>query len=234
MILRILSRHVPRGTSMLAMLCMLCILSAGIAKAATAQWQDALKSMPLPPGTPRINRDNAVALLLPAFRSNVTVKGLLVLPDVADDFYLIHRDSPKLELQASNLYQALILLTNATEVRLTFRDPFLLVHMPSDRLEPTVAARDPSSARALKSRVAFAEGWFADTHWDRVQPRLASALKRPVVPEPGSQEAWHFARHNFAACNLTGWELLEAVSLTGHTAVTVQKRDIVLREWTVP
>lgn len=188
--------------------------------------------MPLPADAPRLNRDNAVSLLLHAFRSNDVVKAILVLPEVADDFYLIHRDQPRLNLRATNLLDALIQLTNATALRLTFLEPFLLAHLANDRLDPSLVVTDADTARRLKAGRALVHGIFTDTHWERLQPRLATELKRGIQPEAGSQDAWHFARHNFAAWNLTGWELLAAVSLTGNTTVTVQKRDILFRERT--
>src|SRR6187402_870208 len=89
-------------------------------------WQSALARMPLPSPAPLLNRDNAVCVLLESFRSNAIVKALAVLPGVSDDFYLVNRDKPKLDLRATNLLEAIIALTNATTVRATFRAPFLL------------------------------------------------------------------------------------------------------------
>ena len=57
-------------------------------------WMEALRQMPLPAGTPPLNRDNAMRALLDAFASNATVKALIFLPAVSDDFYLFNRDRP--------------------------------------------------------------------------------------------------------------------------------------------
>lgn len=209
-----------------------CLLVITTARAALA-WEEALRAMPLPAAAPPLNRDNAVSVLLHAFRSNDTVKALLFLPEVADDFYLINRDKPRLDLRATNLLDALTKLTNATALRLTWNKPLLLVHLAGDKLEPSVVVEDAATAQSLKRQPALAHGVFVDTHWERLQPRLTADLKRKVRPAPDSQDAWHFARHNFAGWNLTGWELLSAASLAGNTTVTVQKSSIVFAEHSV-
>jgi hypothetical protein len=213
-----------------ALIPLLCWLLGTAAVLGAPSWEEALRAMPLPTDAPLLNRDNAVSVLLHAFRSNDTVKALLVLPEVADDFYLINRDKPRLDLRATNLLDALTKLTNATALRLTWNKPLLLVHLAGDRLEPSIVVEDAATADLLKQQPALKQGVFVDTHWERLQPRLAADLQRKVRPAPDSQDAWHFARHNFAAWNLTGWELLSAGSLAGNTTVTVQKSSIVFKE----
>ena len=186
--------------------------------------------MPLPASAPPLNRDNAASILLHSFRSNDVVKGFLILPDVFDDFYLINRDKPALNIRAANLLEALTQLTNVTTVRVTFREPFVMAHLSSDKLEPNIVVEDAATARPLKAERSLAYGVFVDAHWERLQPALMSELKRKVLPMADSQEAWHFARHNFAGCNLTAWQLISATALSGKTTVTVQKRAIVFRE----
>jgi hypothetical protein len=66
-------------------------------------------------------------------------------------------------------------------------------------------------------------------HWDSLQPTLQKSFGMTVHPLPGSQEAWHFNRHNFAAWSLTDWELLEAVSLTARTTALVEKFRITFK-----
>lgn len=188
--------------------------------------------MPLPADAPLLNRDNVVSVLLRAFPSNDTVKALLVLPQVADDFYLINRDKPRLDLRATNLLDALTQLTNATALRLTWQPPLLLIHLAADQLAPSLIVEDDATARLLKTQPALKQGVFVDVHWERLQPRLAADLKRKVRPAPDSQDAWHFARFNFAGSNLSGWELLSAVSLSGNTTVSVQKSAIAFKERT--
>ncbi|MEY2409958.1 MAG: hypothetical protein QOF48_2628 [Verrucomicrobiota bacterium] len=191
---------------------------------------DVLREHPLPTGTPLINRDNAVSILLRAFPSNNTVKALVVLPEVSDDFYLIHRDAPKLNLRATNFLDALVQLTNATGLRLTFDEPFLLLHLPGDSIHPDVIVKDAAADRLMQQRVALRHEVYVDAHWEKLQPQVAKHLNVTVQPEAASPDAWHFARHNFAGWNLTGSELLRVLSLTGNTTVTVQKSDIRFRE----
>src|SRR5947209_18774338 len=96
----------------------------------------------------RLNRDNSIPLILRAFRSNEVVKALVWLPAVSDDFYLISRDKPKLNLEATNLLDAITALTRATELRATFQPPFLLLHLDRDHLEPSLIVNDaPAAAR---------------------------------------------------------------------------------------
>jgi hypothetical protein len=185
--------------------------------------------MPIPANAPPLNRDNAAGILVHSFRSNAVVSGLLILPDVFDDFYLINRDKPALNIRATNLLDALTRLTNNTTVRLTFRGSFVMAHMDTDKLEPGIVEADAVTVRQLKLERVLAYGVFVDTHWERLQPRLMSELKCKVLPEANSEDAWHFARHNFAAFNLTAWQFIVATALTGKSTATVQKRAIVFR-----
>jgi hypothetical protein len=196
--------------------------------AAGTGWPDALREMQLPPDT-RMNRENAVEVILDAFQSNATVKAIVILPGVADDFYLIHRDAPKLNLRATNLLDAITALTNATEVRATFQEPFLLLHVQRDLLQPACASEDERAARTLKERSHLPRVRWKDAHWETLQPVIQKALGRPVRPVGPSADAWHFNRHNLAAWGLSDWEFLSALSLAGSTKVTVQKRAIVFQ-----
>ena len=185
----------------------------------------ALRAMPVPPVA--LNRSNAVDVLLSTFQSNAIVKAIVVLPGVSDDFYLIHRDAPALNLRVTNLWAAIVALTNATPVRVTWREPYVLLHArASDVLEPSIRIENAAMAGRLKLQSLPGRVLHLDAHWETVQPTLERALGRRVRPDGASTEAWHFNRHNLAGANLTGWELLEAASLTGGTAVTVQKTGI--------
>lgn len=192
---------------------------------AEESWVKALRTMPVPPVA--LNRSNAVDVLLGAFQSNTVVKAIVVLPGVSDDFYLIHRDAPALNLRATNLWEGIVTLTNATAMRVTWRKPFVLLHArASDVLEPSIRVEDAAMAARLKRHSLPNRVLHLDAHWETVQPTLERALGRRVRPDGASTEAWHFNRHNLAGWNLTGWELLEAISLTGGTSVTVLNRGI--------
>jgi hypothetical protein len=195
------------------------------AVAAAVTWEEALQMMPMPREM-ALGRDNAVELLLAAFRSNGVAKALVILPGVADDFYLIHRDAPPLNLRASNLLEAVSALTNATAVRATFRAPFLLLHTERDALEPACVVEAKSVAARLKSQGHLPHVRYSDTHWERIQPTLQRALGVAVRPDGLSSDAWHFHRHNLVGWNLSDWELLNAFSLADGTTIVVQKRAI--------
>ena len=182
--------------------------------------------MPLPSPAPLLNRDNAVCVLLESFRSNAIVKALVVLPGVSDDFYLVNRDKPKLDLRATNLLEAIITLTNATAVRATFRAPSLLLHVDTDRLDLLSQIEDSKLAERLRTGRHLLRASYCDAHWDQLQPVLQKTLDRPVRPQARSQDAWHFDRHNFAGWSLTDWEWLEVVALSGKTRFTVQRQAV--------
>jgi hypothetical protein len=202
-------------------------LVTGIAGAAGQTWQDALRKMPLPESALPISRENCVSVCLTNFQSNTTVKALIFLPAVSDDFYLVNRDKPKLNITAGNLFEALSRLTNSTECQLTFTEPFLLVHLARDLRQPSIVIKDDTAAASLRRRKSLPTLICADKHWDSLQPILQKSLGFMIRPLPGSEDAWHFDRHNFAAHGLTDWEILSAVSLTAHTTAFAEKNRII-------
>jgi len=177
--------------------------------------------MPLTGQAMPLNRNNCIPALLEAFQSNAVVKALVVLPAVADDFYLVHRDGPPLNLRPRHLLEAIHGLTNGTDLRVTFRTPFLLLHLDRDALEPTAWIRHPATAARLTGRSSFERVLFSDRPWDYLQPVLARGLGMTVQPKAKSQEAAHLTRVNLAGWRLTDWELLEALSLAGRTHFAV-------------
>jgi hypothetical protein len=184
--------------------------------------------MPLSAKTP-LNRDNCLPLLLKAFQSNDVVRALVFLPAVSDDFYLINRDQPKLNLTATNLLGAISALTNVTAVRATFKPPLLLLHLDREVLEPTVIIQHGPTAARLRQGGHLPRALWVDAHWERLQPVLQSKLKLRVLPEGGSLDAWHFARHNLSGWNLADWDLLAALSLTGKTTISIQPNRLLFQ-----
>jgi len=185
--------------------------------------------MPLDAET-ALNRDNCLPILLRAFQSNAIVKALVVLPAVSDDFYLINRQQPKLNLKAANLLAAITALTNATSVRAAFHPPFLLLHLDRDELRPSILIKDAPTAEGLRHECRLPHALFIDAHWQQVQPVLRNALKMEILPDAKSVNAWHFARHNVAAWDLADWDLLAALSLTTGTTVSIPKHRLVWQE----
>jgi hypothetical protein len=209
----------------------LTVFLAGIHRldAAGKAWPEALAGMPLASPAPLLNRDNAICVMLEALRSNDVVKAIVVLPGVLNDFYLINRDQPKLNLRATNLWDAVKVLTNATTVRATYRDPFLLLHLDRDRLESRFLVRDQTTADELKARHDVPRVLYCDAHWERLQPELQQRLPCRLRPEAPSPEAWHFERLNLAGWGLSDWELLSALSLGADITFVVQKRAILFQ-----
>ena len=185
--------------------------------------------MTLGANPPLLNRENCVGVLLSAFQSNQVVKALVVLPGVADDFYLINRDKPKLNISAQNLSEAVMALTNATELRATFCPPFLLLHLDRDLIEPGLEVRHERTAARLRREHHLKHALYCDRHWETIQPELNGQLRTAILPSAKSEDAWHFNRHNLAGWNLSDWEWLSALSLAGRTSLNVQERRIVFQ-----
>jgi len=214
--------------------CLPAILWLGVLTAfGQAAWQETLARMPLPGGTNPVERNNVIRRLLEGLQSNDVVKAIVVLPAVSDDLYLINRDKSALNLRATNLWQAIVALTNATETRATFRSPCLLIHRDDDALDAQFTVKDAAAAQRLKSVSRLPRTLFSDAHWEKVRPVLNKALHPGIHPWGTSPGAWHFARHNLAAWGLSDWEILVAVSLTGKTAFTVEKRRVTFEERSV-
>lgn len=183
-------------------------------------WRPILRQMPLAVGSATLNRTNCLPILLGALQSNAVVRALVVLPGVSDDFYLLRRAQP-LHLTATNLADALAELERTERLRVTFRDPLLLLHTAKDKLKPVMTSFSGVTTKALRTRVSAPHVLLEDRHWGTVQPWLAQLLGVKLTPEAHSPDAWHFARHNLAAWQLSDWDLICALSLSGGTAVVL-------------
>jgi hypothetical protein len=192
-----------------------------------AQWQDVLGQMPLTPSVVALNRSNTIPVLLESLQSNAVIKALVILPAVTDDFYLINRDKPPLNIRARNLLEAISALTNATAVRVAFRSPLLLLHLDRDHLDPVVSVRNSRTADRLRQKCSVERALFCDRAWDALQPTLIRSLAVTVLPKAKSIEAGHLYRVNLAGWNLTDWELLTALSLSSKAGFTVQGNRVV-------
>jgi hypothetical protein len=201
---------------------------------AQTNWQEALARMPLPGGAEPIERENAIRRILQGLQADSIVKAIVVLPAVSDDLYLINRDKPKLNLRAGNLADAIAALTNATVIRATFAPPFLLLHRSEDFLAPQFIVKDAAAAERLRTETHLPQAVFLDTHWKKLRPILNKALRPSIHPWASSPDSWHFARHNLTGWNLSDWELLAAVSLSGSTSYKVEKRRVTFRRRSGP
>jgi len=192
-------------------------------------WESALAQMALTKKGP-LERETVIPVCLESFRSNATVKALLFLPSVSDDFYLINRGKPRLAIPAVTLSEALIALTNATQIKVSYRTGFLLVHTASDKLDPQIIVKNRVTAERLMISRSTQQFECVDLHWDPLQPKLQTTFHMAIRPKAGSQTAWHFARHNLAAFGLTDAELIAVLSMAGKTKVAIERNALSFTE----
>lgn len=212
-----------RSLALLSFLFLCAICASG------QSWESALAQMALTKKGP-FERETVIPVCLESFRSNATVKALLFLPGVSDDFYLINRNKPKLAIPAATISEALIALTNATQIKVSYRAGFLLVHTARDRLDPQVIVKNRATAEQLAIMHSTQEFECVDLHWDALQSKLQTAFHMAIRPKAGSQSAWHFARHNLAAFGLTDGELIAALSTAGKTKVVIERNALSFTE----
>lgn len=184
-------------------------------------WQSALAKMPLGAPVADLDRANCIPLILNAFQSNNVVKALIFMPGAADELYLFHRVHAKLSTANPSLADAVTALTNQTYIRADFRPPFLLLHTTEDALEPIAIVKSRSTAAKLSARTLPGLLVFNDCEWDDLRSALRNKLSISLRPFSNAPDSWHFYRHNFAACGLNQWEMLEAIALAGKTTFTL-------------
>ena len=189
-------------------------------------WLRPLASMSLP-SQPALARSNAVRLLLQNFASNDVVKALIVAPGVIDDFHLVHRDAPPLRIEAKNLGEALVALTNQSPTRLLYTNSMLYWHTASDRVPAGVQGEITRSlsSGAKEERVLPRFVWI-DVPWENIQPLLRKELRLSVDPAAKADEARHFERVNLAANGLSPQQLIGAVAATTGTRIVLRKQNV--------
>ena len=182
--------------------------------------------MALPPQVRELNRTNCVDVMLGAFQSNRLVKALVFMPGATDKFYLYKRARAVLTNGSPSLLDAVIALTNQTQIRATFRTPMLLLHTSQDFPDPQISIQDQRTAERLKAARLIPHLQCNDREWDTLQPVLRWGLKINIRPWQHSSDSWHFYRHSFAGWGLSGWEGLEATALAGKTRFTVERKGV--------
>ena len=172
--------------------------------------------MPLGTNVTELNRANCTLLMLNAFQSNAVVKALVFMPGATDELYFDRRVHAKLTNANPSLLDAVVALTNQTYIRATFRAPLLLLHASEDSLNVAVVKNDSTAARlkqkTIPDRIIFK---------DAVRVALRGNLSVGLRPFSDAPDSWHFYRHNFTACGVTQWEMLETIALAGKTKFTV-------------
>jgi hypothetical protein len=184
-------------------------------------WQDALDRMPLGTGAIELSRTNAIPLMLNAFQSNSVVKAFIFMPGAADDFVFFRRAHATLTNANPSLTDAIAALTNQTYIRVVFRPPFLLLYTTEDTLGPVATIKSKSALARLQTRTVPGHLLFCDSNWDFTRRDVAGRLSIGVRPFSDSPSSWHFWPNNFAAYDLTQWELLQATALSGKTVFTL-------------
>lgn len=189
-------------------------------------WQAALAQMPLGTNITELNRSNCVSLILNAFQSNTVVKALIFTPGATDEFYFYRRASAKLTDVNPSLLDAIVALTNQTYIRAMFRPPLLVLRTSEDVTNVIAVVKSKSTATKLQRKIIPERVVFNDATWDQIRSALARKLSIGLRPFSNSPDSWHFYRHNFAACGVTEWEMLEASALAGKTRFTVHWRTV--------
>jgi hypothetical protein len=203
----------------------ICLLQFVLSAAET--WPAALGRMPLGTNVTQLNRSNCVGIMLRAFQSNDVVKALVFMPGATDEFYFFRRANADLTNSPASLLDAISALTNQTLIRATFRPPLLLLHTAEDLLEPAIKIEHQPTADKLMQTRFVAHGVYNDRDYDFMRRVLKSSLRIDLLPWPNRQDSWHFYRHSFAEWGLSGWEVLQATTLAGQTAVTVRRKQLV-------
>jgi hypothetical protein len=202
------------------------LIATGSIGWAQETWQDALSRMPLGTNVMELNRTNCVSLMLKAFQSNAVVKALVFLPGATDELYFFRRARAKLTNANPSLLDAVRALTNQTYIQATFQPPLLLLRTTEDPANLVTVVKNKSTATKLRWHSVPDRVVFMDAGWDDVRTVLSKKLSVGLRPFSNTPDSWHFYRHNFAACGVTEWGMLEAIALTDKTTFTVHWRTV--------
>jgi hypothetical protein len=200
----------------------LLLLSAPVHGALAGEpWQDALAKMPLVDPTTELNRTNCVPLMLDAFQSNDVVKALIFMPGSTDELYFFRRAHAALTNANPSLLDAVTALTNQTFIQATFQPPLFLLHTTEDSLNVIAVVNNEATAAKLRQKLVPGRVLLNDADWGVVRNTFKGKLSVGLRPFENALETWHFYRHNFTACGVTDWEMLETLALAGKTTFTV-------------
>jgi hypothetical protein len=199
----------------------LWLTTATLTVGAGESWQDALSRMPLNASVMELNRTNCVPLMLDAFQSNGVVKAFIFMPGATDELYFFRRAHTTLTNANPSLLDAVTALTNQTFIQATFQPPLLLLHTTEDSLDVIATVKNKSTAAKLQERLVPGRVQLEDADWGAVRSTLKWKLSVGLRPIENAADAWHFYRHNFAACGVTDWEMLETLALAGKTTFTM-------------
>jgi hypothetical protein len=197
------------------------ILVASLSARADETWQDAFSRMPLGAQATQLTRTNAIPLMLNAFQSNSVAKALIFMPGAADEFVFYRRAHATFTNADPSLADAIIALTNQTDIHAIFRSPFLLLYTSEDLLNPIITVKSKSTLAKLQKCIVPDRIVLVDCNWDFVRPKLQNKLSVGIRPYPNAPSSWHIWPSNFAACGATQWELVQAIALSSKTMLTL-------------
>jgi hypothetical protein len=204
----------------------LALLTSHSAVLASDPWQAALAKMPLRAGVTQLSKTNAVSVMLEAFQENTDAKALIFMPGATDEFYFFNRGNATLTNDSPTLLDAVTALTNQTLIHATFRPPFILLHSAEDSLELVAKIEHEPTAERIRKKQFKAHVLYDDRDWDFILPTLSFQLDTKILPGKRSHDSHHFYRHNLAAHQLNGFEILEALAFAGKTQFTIQKKKV--------
>lgn len=202
------------------------LLASHFSLFALEPWQEALAKMPLRPGVTQLTKTNAVEVLLEAFQENDAAKALILMPGATDEFYFFNRGNATLTNHSPTLFDAIVALTNQTLIHVTFRAPFILLHSAEDPLAPLCKIEDERTFERIQKKKFAPHALYNDRDWDFILPTLTFRLDTKILPGKNSHDSHHFYRHNFAAHNLNGFEILQTLAFAGKTQFTIQEKKV--------
>ncbi|MEI9961569.1 MAG: hypothetical protein WDM76_10700 [Limisphaerales bacterium] len=148
------------------------------------------------------------------------------MPGSTDELYFFKRAQAVLTNANPSLLDAVNALTNQTYIEATFRPPFLLLHTTEDVLDVISKIDQGATTTQFRERRVPGRFLFNDRDWDAILVAMKGKLGVALRPQAESEDSWHFYRHTFAACDLTEWEMLEALALAGKTSFVVHPRTV--------
>jgi hypothetical protein len=209
------SRNLSKWIGRLLLGVSLCGASAG------EPWQEALARMPLGASPAELGRTNCVPLMLNSFQSNGVVKALIFMPGATDELFFFRRVHALLANSNPSLLDAVTALTNQTHIQAAFLPPLLVLYTTEDMLDGISTVKNVKTAAKLRQRLVPGRVQLEDADWGVVRSTFKGKLSVGLRPIESALASWHFYRHNFAACGVTDWEMLETLALAGKTTFTV-------------
>lgn len=189
-------------------------------------WETTFARMPLATNAFSLNLLHGVPALLNSFRSNETVKALVILPGATDDLHFFDRGIVTWTNAAPTLADAITALTNRTQVRASFHPPFLLLHTTNDLLDVDISLKQPLHSDKPDQKKAASRAIMVDATWQKLEPMLKSVLDVDIKPKPNTTAWWHFYRANFAGFGLTARETIQIVCLSAKVSAVVDRNEI--------